>query len=195
MVCRAKRSAFSLIELVIVVVIMGVIAAIALPRLGSMVSNANASALKGSLAEVQRAIDIYTGEHQGLAPALESDGSVTLLPRKVIARLLVPSDADGSLSAAGAFGPYLRFWPVNPMNGSNRLRIDGAPAPANLGGWRYDSTTHSIQSDAIASSGLPSGTTSSEQVAIDRGAASLPGFSGAAAPVGPVVGGAQGTPD
>jgi len=178
---RAGHRAFSLIELVIVVVIMGVIAAIAIPRMGSAADNAKNNALKGNLDELQRAVDLYTGEHAGQAPAVEPDGSVTGTPNTVIARLLLPSDVNGTLNSSGVLGPYLRFWPINPINGSNRLRIDGIPAPSNQAGWRYDSTSNAIQSDALVALGVPAGTTGAEQVPLNAGSLGT-GF-GAAIPL------------
>jgi hypothetical protein len=48
------------------------------------------------------------------------------------------------------FGPYLRAWPENPVNGRRSIRIDGAPAGANTHGWRVDSATGRIESDVPA---------------------------------------------
>ncbi len=170
--------AFSFIELVIVVVIMGIIAAIALPRFGSAVDHATSSSLTANVDELQRAIDVYTAEHQGLAPGLETDSSVVVNPQVFYGRLLKTTDVDGGQNDAGIYGPYLRFWPVNPVNGSNKLRIDGAPAPANLAGWRYDSGSNTLQSDAVAAAGKPSGSVAADSQPITAGSASLGNLDG-----------------
>ena len=59
------RRAFSLVELVIVVVIMGIIAAIAVPRMSNSAENAAKNAVIGNQAALQTAIDLYTAEHEG----------------------------------------------------------------------------------------------------------------------------------
>jgi prepilin-type N-terminal cleavage/methylation domain-containing protein len=184
----AHHRAFSLIELVIVVIIMGVIAAIALPRFGSAVDHATSSSLTANVEELQRAIDLYTSEHQGLAPGKEVDSSVVVNPQIFYGRLLKPTDLDGSQDDDGIYGPYLRFWPINPVNGVNKLRIDGAPAPANLAGWRYDSASNAIQSDAIAASGKPSGTVATDLQPITSGSVSFGNSGGATLGPGGSVG-------
>lgn len=69
----SRRSAFSLIELVIVVVIMGIVAAIAVPRLSSAADNAASNAVTHDLGALQRAIELYTaGARRGAAPRRRS---------------------------------------------------------------------------------------------------------------------------
>ena len=69
MMCRSKhKNAFSLVEMVIVVVIIGLIAAIAVPRISRGAKGATESSVKGSLAGLRAAIDLYAAEHNGLFP-------------------------------------------------------------------------------------------------------------------------------
>jgi len=136
------RSAFSLIELVIVTVIIGIIGAIAIPRVGDFVGRAEESALVEDLARVQASIDRFEAEHVGLKVG---DGGVAA--SVVAARLTDRSDADGTVNASGLYGPYLRDVPKNSVNKLATLRVDGVAAGANTHGWRYHSTTGLIQSD------------------------------------------------
>ena len=66
---QMKSRGFSLVELVIVVVIIGVIAAIAVPRISRGAKGAGDASLKGSLAGLRNAIDMYAAEHGGTFPA------------------------------------------------------------------------------------------------------------------------------
>lgn len=68
---RTQR-AFSLVELVIVVVIIGIIGAIAVPRMSSAADNAAKNAVVGSQTALQKAIDLYTVEHEGVLPDRKS---------------------------------------------------------------------------------------------------------------------------
>ena len=65
---RQLLGGFSLIELVMVMVIIGAISAIAIPRLTRGASRSGAVALKADLAMFRKAIELYRAEHQGRAP-------------------------------------------------------------------------------------------------------------------------------
>ena len=66
----SSRRAFSLIELVIVVVILGIIRAIAIPRMSRGAVGAADSGAISDLAVLRSAIDLYQAEHDGTYPAL-----------------------------------------------------------------------------------------------------------------------------
>jgi prepilin-type N-terminal cleavage/methylation domain-containing protein len=142
---HTARPAFSLLEVAIVIVILGTIAAIAIPRVSRAAAGSREAALAASLRELNSAAERYAAEHEGRTPAHEADGSVTALQVRLARRLLRPTDLTGSV--AGPFGPYLRAIPVNPINGSDRIRIDGQPAGSGRAGWRFDSTTGQFERD------------------------------------------------
>jgi prepilin-type N-terminal cleavage/methylation domain-containing protein len=139
--------AFSMIELVIVVVIIGIVAAIAVPRLGNAAQNSQASALKANLKTLSTAVELYVAEHNNLTPAQSPDGSADSDANNFLKRLCSKTANDGTGNGAAIFGPYLRSIPNNPANTLNTLRIDGAPAGVNTHGWRYDSATRVFQAD------------------------------------------------
>lgn len=140
--------AFSLVELVIVVVIIAIIAAIAVPRMSSAAENASLKAVAGSQAALQKAVDLYTVEHEGVLPHAGAGDAKTFY-----FRLLRTSDLDGTINvASGIYGPYINGIPVNPINGENRIRRGGVAAGANTHGWRYDLATGTIEPDHTAGS-------------------------------------------
>jgi len=107
MLCRTKRArAFSLVELVIVVVIIGVIAAIAVPRISRGAKGAGESALRGSLAGMRNAIDMFAAEHNGLWPGTPLNTEAQLL--KHLTLKTDSGGADGTTAGVHVFGPYLR---------------------------------------------------------------------------------------
>lgn len=142
---RSGKQAFSLVELVIVVVIIGVIAAIAVPRISRGAKGAGESALRGSLASLRNAIDMYAAEHGGEFPAFDDNLDTTLLRQ-----LTEKTDVNGV--AGGNFGPYLRRGfppcPVGARNGDTGVIVAAAaPAVAELTagkGWVYSSVTGAI---------------------------------------------------
>ena len=138
--------AFSLVELVIVVVIIGIIAAIAVPRASNAAESAKANAFVATVNGLQSAIDFYTAEHADRGPATGVSGSIDLSPANFVQRIVRTTDLDGN-TAGTVYGPYLRAWPTNSLNGKKSVRIDGAPVGANSHGWRFDSPSGTIQSD------------------------------------------------
>jgi len=141
---QMKSRGFSLVELVIVVVIIGVIAAIAVPRISRGAKGAGDASLKGSLAGLRNAIDMYAAEHGGTFPA----GTQV----EIIDRLTKRTDKGGVVgTTAGThiYGPYLRTGvpplPVCANKGSADLEIvTGAPVAvggAAAKGWMYSTDT------------------------------------------------------
>ncbi len=152
------RKGFSLVELVIVIVILGVIAAIAIPRISSGSKNAGEAALRANLQSVRNAIDWYYSEHNNKFPAEEGDGvnaADTELAFKT--QLLQYSDAGGFTSttkdAAHPLGPYLRAsFPkqtVGAKAGNSKVYVVGVataltPDLGQDAGWVYSTTTGQI---------------------------------------------------
>jgi general secretion pathway protein G len=66
---RKKQNAFTLVELVVVVLILGILAAVAAPRLFDTANNARESGSKQSLAVVRDAIELYKSQNGSFPPA------------------------------------------------------------------------------------------------------------------------------
>ncbi|MFH2202177.1 MAG: prepilin-type N-terminal cleavage/methylation domain-containing protein [Elusimicrobiota bacterium] len=72
--CRAaraedrKRTGFTLIELMIVVAIIGILAAIAIPKFADLIRKSNEGATKGNLGAIRSSLSIYYGDQEGLYP-------------------------------------------------------------------------------------------------------------------------------
>lgn len=78
-----KSSAFTLIELMIVVAIIGILAAVAIPRFADMITKSKEGATKGNLTTIKSALNIYYGDNEGVYPVGTGDtngvlGSLTL---------------------------------------------------------------------------------------------------------------------
>jgi len=59
---------FTLIELMIVVAIIGILSAVAIPMYGNLVAKSQEGETKGSLASLRSALSIYYGDNEGLYP-------------------------------------------------------------------------------------------------------------------------------
>jgi len=65
---KASRG-FTLIELMIVVAIIGILAAIAIPKFADLIRKSNEGATKGNLGAVRSALSIYYGDLEGMYPS------------------------------------------------------------------------------------------------------------------------------
>ncbi|MBX3358272.1 MAG: type II secretion system protein [Phycisphaeraceae bacterium] len=170
--CRRKnrtRPAFSMVELIIVMVIVGLVSAMAIPRLSSAADRSRVAATTANLRLIARAIEYYAAEHADRGPLDEPDGSTTSDGDLVASRLTARTTASGQVSSTGPFGPYLRTMPPNPYNRLATIRIGGAAAGANTHGWRLDPATRLLAGDhpgVVAPSGGGDGA-----LAVDGGAA------------------------
>ena len=144
---RSNSRGFSLIEVVIVVVIIGVIAAIAIPRMSRGAAAARDAALKQDLTLLRNAVDLYTAEHDNTVPPFT--GVATHLTG------YSNFDADAAQAAKDTthyFGPYIKAIPALPV-GSNKGDATfadgtgGAPQIAGGAGWWYDENTGTVKAN------------------------------------------------
>ncbi len=66
---KKLRKGFTLIELMIVVAIIGILAAIAIPKFADLINKAKEGSTKGALSSVRSAIQVYYGDNEGWFPA------------------------------------------------------------------------------------------------------------------------------
>ncbi len=63
-----KEKGFTLIELMIVVAIIGILAALALPKFAQLVEKSREAATKSAMTSMRSAISIYYGDNEGIYP-------------------------------------------------------------------------------------------------------------------------------
>jgi general secretion pathway protein G len=139
-----RRSAFTLIEVLIVVVIMAILAATIIPQFTDSTKDAKASTVKFNLATLRSQIQLYRTQHNGVNP------TATLV------ELHSTTDASGTVGTGAnfVFGPYLREIPINPFTNSKTVTVTAedplVTAPAGTGGWIYNPTTGNVWIDYSA---------------------------------------------
>lgn len=65
---KKNKKGFTLIELMIVVAIIGILAAIAIPRFAQMLERSREGATKGNLGAIRSSVSIYYGDKEGTWP-------------------------------------------------------------------------------------------------------------------------------
>lgn len=119
-----KAKGFTLIELMIVVAIIGILAAIAIPRFADLIRKSNEGATKGNLGAVRSALSIYYGDMEGVYP---NDPAALTLDQKYMKELPVaktpPFHPDqnattmtSNMSTDGTYG-----WGYNNIQTSNNF--------------------------------------------------------------------------
>ncbi len=138
---RKRKKGFSLIELVIVVVIIGIIAVIAIPRMTRGASNSGASALRGDLAVLRNAIELYRAEHEGAFPTLASFVSqMTSFSNFAGSSFSSIADQAGGI----IYGPYLKALPPLPIGA--KKGATGVDSTDTVGtGWIYTEVSGDIK--------------------------------------------------
>lgn len=120
---KKQRSGFTLVEILIVVIILGILAAIVIPQFSEASTAAKDASLKSILQSTRAQIALYAMQHNDTYPTAA----------RLEACLTTVTQLDGDDWATGdKFGPYANAtrMPNNPFSGGNTL--DGV-----LDHWLY----------------------------------------------------------
>ena len=152
-----RARAFTLVEILVVVVLLGILAAVVIATVGNSTTSAKASALATDLQLLRNFIMVYRAQHLEVAPGYPN-GDTTAAPTEQAFReqATMSSNTSGQTAAAGTpgfeRGPYMQRMPVNPFNNLTTVQMlaDGEAFPANADdshGWIYKAATAEIRAD------------------------------------------------
>ena len=135
-----RRSAFTLVEILIVVIILGILATVIIGLFANSAADASANALKDNLRAIRSSLQIYLAQH-GSYPALSTFES----------QMTQYSDASGATAgshdATHIYGPYIMTVPPLPV-GTNRGLSTVTSTTYSAGyGWGYDPTTGTFKAN------------------------------------------------
>ena len=149
---RNSKRGFTLVEILIVVIILGILAAIVIPQFTNASQDARKSSLTSQLQTLRSQLELFKLQHRDTYPT--SDGTAagtwdwSLLTGK--------SNDDRTTTGTPKFGPYLQAKPVNPINdasvgtaSSNMLSVAtdpavGAAVTGGPAGWVFSQSTGKI---------------------------------------------------
>lgn len=135
-----RRGGLALSEILVFMVLLGILASIVIPNISGVKAEGPTSTLATHLHRMRCRIESYRLQHNGQFPAAKGESFAHFLRR-----MAKKTNAGGDSGIE--FGPYLQRLPVNPFNDLPTVRIDGAPAGANISGWRFDTVTGAFQAD------------------------------------------------
>ena len=133
--------AFTLVEILIVVVILGILAAIVIPQFTNASQDAQRGNIQTQLQSIRNQIELYRVKNNGNAPTLVGSTATT-----AFGQLVTPP---------GTQQPYMRTPAINPRNGSMTVVADTSatqtatsaaaaamdPAGSGAAGWIYNAST------------------------------------------------------
>jgi len=134
---KAKNSGFTLVEILIVVVILGILAAIVIPQFTEASTEAKTSSLCTDLQTMRSQIELYKIQHNDTPPAFAT----------FEAQMTGTTDITGDTTGTD-YGPYIQKIPTNQFTDSAVITDDGGVTVD--GGWDYVEGTGAFHADDTA---------------------------------------------
>lgn len=119
-----RKSGFTLVEILIVVVILGILAAIVVPQFTNAANDARAGNLQSQIKTIENQLELFRARTGAYPTLAELQAAPTDATRGTSFGVMIDND-------------YLKTSPTNPVNNSQSV---AAAAAADVG-WVWDSAT------------------------------------------------------
>jgi general secretion pathway protein G len=148
------------VEIMIVVVIIGILAAIVLPQFSNASQISRENTLKDELRYMRTQLGVYAAQHQDKGPGFQNgtlaSGASTVFVQQMTQNTDAWGNTNSTSSSVYQFGPYLTKMPANAVNSDSSIEVvtgNTAMTPDNSTAWLYNPTTlefmvNSTQSDS-----------------------------------------------
>ncbi len=146
-----KEKAFTLVEVILVVTILGILAALVMPTFQGHIVKARESAAKDNLRVMRNQIELYKLQHKGVPPGyLNGSGVPEALMQLQFTGITTETGAASFSNVPSdpyIYGPYVKKLPESPYNKLyNITYVDEATAfsaavDGTSSGWLYKKET------------------------------------------------------
>ncbi len=151
--------AFTLVELLVVVLVLGIIAAIIVPSFSDAAHSARSVTLMENLRTMRMQIQVFKAKHRDVPPGYpDMDTTASPTEEAFVAQLTGIAQGQGESQDEGdkdlVYGFLLREIPYNPVNNLSSVRVlsDDEPFPstaANTHGYVYQPATATLRADSL----------------------------------------------
>ncbi len=153
-----KQSGFTLIEMLIVVLLLGILAMLIIPQISVSTDDARLNTLHSNLGTMRNAIELYYHQHNETYPGENNvsgaaAGTAAEAQAAFLAQLTQYTDINGDVAVAAdathIYGPYIKSTtlPTNPYNNDNSVVCDiatndiTARTSGGTQGWKFYTIT------------------------------------------------------
>jgi len=133
------KSGFTLVEILIVVVILGILAAIVIPQFSDASTEAKTSSLCSDLQTMRSQIELYKIQHNDQLPGA---GAATF-----VQAMTGQTDVAGAVGTD--YGPYLQKIPTNQFNDLDTIEEEAGSVGLGGGnaGWHFNTVSGAWHAD------------------------------------------------
>ena len=149
-----NQAGFTLIEMLIVVILLGILAMLIVPQISVSTDDARLNSMHANLGAMRNAVELYYYEHNNTYPGRnDNNGTATsdaaIAATAFLEQLTQYTDINGDTETAKdpthIYGPYLKSLslPTNPYNNSNAVVCDAATddisdrTSGGAQGWKF----------------------------------------------------------
>jgi general secretion pathway protein G len=148
---RMAKKGFTLVEILIVVIILGILAAIVIPQFTEASAEARISNVMTNLQTIRSQLLLYKTQHQEVYPGSTTDA--TIFGSQMTTYTNVTGGTSATPTTLFPYGPYLQTVPANPVSGIATVTVvsqaAGFAAPAADGGWWFNMMTGEFRADLM----------------------------------------------
>lgn len=152
------QAGFTLIEMLIVVIILGILAMLIIPQVSVSTDDARLNTLSSNLGSMRNAIELYYHQHNETYPGRNDNAGTATVDAAVAATAMLEqltqyTDINGHVAdvkdPTHIYGPYLKSntLPMNPYNNDNTVVCDTTTdnitdrTSVGTNGWRFYTIT------------------------------------------------------
>ena len=153
---KRREQGFTLVEILIVVIILGILAAVVIPQFSDASDDTRGSSAMTNLKTIRSQLQLYKAQHAEAYPT-DFGNMMTLFTD-------VSSNTNTSQTTTFRYGPYLLRVPANPYTGVSTVTTVADPAVAYTAaadmnqGWWYNSGTGEFRCHVPDAQTTPDGT-------------------------------------